>query len=103
MIRLVEVRESSRGQVAQTEGTGQRFTLSEIYINPSHVVCIREDSSTVRFLNEGLLPDGLDDRQRFTRLHLNRGQGGLELIVVGSPDSIGEKLNIKTPSSLLKG
>jgi alkanesulfonate monooxygenase SsuD/methylene tetrahydromethanopterin reductase-like flavin-dependent oxidoreductase (luciferase family) len=103
MIRLVEVRESSRGQVAQTEGRGQRFTLSEIYINPTHVVCIREDASAIRFLNEGLLPEGLDDRQRFTRLHLNRGQGGLELIVVGSPDTIGEKLNLKTPSNLLKG
>ena len=103
MIRLVEIRESSRGKVAQSEGRDQRFTLSEIYINPSHVVCIREDASTVQFLNEGLLPDGLAARQRFTRLHLNRGQGGLELIVVGSPDTIGEKLNLSAPSKLLKG
>ena len=50
---------------------------------------------------EGELPENLDIRQQFTRLVLNRGQTGLEVVVVGSPDIVYEKL--KGGKRVLKG
>jgi hypothetical protein len=56
------------------------------------VVSLREDDSVKRKLNEGTMPVGLDDSHRFTRVVLDKGQAGAELIVVGDPSSIQEKI-----------
>jgi len=39
-------------------------------------------------LTEGYLPEGLDQRQRFTRIYLDRGQTGIDIVVVGDPEVI---------------
>jgi hypothetical protein len=56
------------------------------------VVSLREDNHTKQLLGEGKLPDGLDDRQSFTRLVLDKGTVGLELTIVGNPSAIESKL-----------
>ena len=81
MIRLVEV-------VRQLE----RFDLREVFVNPRHGVSRREDGQTCKALNEGKLPDGIDPRQSFTKLTLDKGTVGLELTIVGSPAVVESKL-----------
>jgi hypothetical protein len=81
MIRLVEV-------IKQLN----QYELREVFVNPIHVVSLREDGQMKSVLTEGHLPEGLDERQSFTRLVLDKGAVGLELIVVGSPTLVESKL-----------
>ncbi len=96
IVQLVEVSKTSN----VVEGAG--YTLREIFVNPEHVVCLREDYHTLTLLKEGRLPDNLDNRQKFTRVQMNRGSTGLDIVVVGSPSVVEQKLNIST-KTLLKG
>lgn len=68
------------------------YKLCEVYINPEHVVMLREDAYTSRLLQEKRLPKDLDDRQRFTHLTMQRGSSGTEVVVVGSPDVVRDTL-----------
>jgi hypothetical protein len=96
IVRLVEVNKSSN----VIGGPG--YSLREIYINPEHVICLREDYHALQLLQEGKLPDDLDARQKFTRVQLNRGSAGLDIIVVGCPSVVEQKLNT-SKKILLKG
>jgi len=88
MIKLVEVyREKELG-------ASNIFNVREVYINPTHVVCMYDDPSMVRNLNEGYLPNDMDKRQPFTRLRLNQGQSLYQITVVGSMGIISEKLGL---------
>lgn len=82
MIKLVEI-------VRQLN----QYDLREVFINPNHVVSLREDNHTKQLLGEGKLPKGLDERQSFTKLVLDKGTVGLELTIVGNPASVETKLN----------
>mgnify|MGYP003137157773 CR=1 FL=1 len=78
------------------------YSLREIFVNPEHVVCLREDETYNRFLSEGRL-GALDKRQIITRVYLNRGQSGIDLVVVGEPTAIQEKLGLGSNKQLLRG
>tara|TARA_R110000824_G_scaffold52866_2_gene146736 strand:+ start:143 stop:439 length:297 start_codon:yes stop_codon:yes gene_type:complete len=88
MIKLIEVYKE------KDFGVSSGFKVREVYINPSHVVCMYDDPSMVRNLNEGFLPENLDKRQSFTKLRLNQGQSLYQITVVGSINVIGEKLGL---------
>jgi len=79
------------------------YAMREVFINSEHVVCLREDLSFARLLSEGQLMDGLDPRQSFTKIYLNRGQSGIDVTVVGSPGVIQETLGLSKQQQLLKG
>jgi hypothetical protein len=78
------------------------FSLREVFINPTHVVSLREDGFMKRNLKEGKLPSDLDLRQDFTKITLNKGTTGQELIVIGAPTLVENKLN-GSPQELLRG
>jgi|19_taG_2_1085344.scaffolds.fasta_scaffold20749_4 hypothetical protein len=99
IIRFTEVYEATRSHAKDTQ---RSFSLREVFINPEHVVCVRSDPGFKRNLMEGTLPEGLDTRQEFSRVYMNRGQAGLDVVVVGDPDIIEEKLNVKR-KGILKG
>jgi len=96
IVKLVEIYEQGR----QTPTDDISFSLREVFVNSEHVTCLREDTSTNKKLQSGRLPEELDPRQRFTKIHLNRGLSGIDLIVVGEPALIQERLLGKI---LLKG
>ena len=96
-IKLVELYE----QPTQRQ-TKDKWTLREVVVNPDYVVCLRPDARATVLLREGNLPDGLDARQEFTKIQMNRGTGGLDIVVVGAIGIIEDKLNIST-QQLLKG
>ena len=91
MVKLVEVCK-----------TLNNYNLQEIYVNPEHVVAIRADNRTREALVEGRLPSGLNQGQSFTTLYLDRGQTGIDVVVVGDVEMIREKLGIAR-RTLLKG
>ena len=97
MIQLVEVFNSS-GHA----GGGLKYNLREIFIIPKHVVAIRPDERMKSLLNEGYLPEDMDKRQGFSKVHMDRGQSGIDLTVVGEAGIVSQKLGL-TQKELLKG
>jgi len=73
--------------------TKQDYTLREVFVNPEHVVMIREEARMQQLNERGLLPDGLATDHKFTKLTINRGQSGTEIVVVGAPNVIEGSLN----------
>ncbi len=94
-IRFVEIYNKS-GTPAFKE-----YSLREVYINPDHVVCLRENNDVTRLLIEGSLPDELDPRQQFTTVSLNKGTYGQDIIVIGPVRETHEKLYAQ--KTLLQG
>ena len=82
MIKLIEIHETSKGHI-----------LREVYVSPKHVVSLREDMRFRQKLEEGKLPSELDSTHFFTKLTLDKGFTGLEIVVVGAPSLIESKLN----------
>ena len=95
MIKLVEVYREKK------LGASNIFTVREVYINPTHVVCMYDDPSMTRNLREGYLPGDLDQRQAFTRLHLNQGQSLAQITVIGSVGTTSEKLGLSSTNKQL--
>jgi|TARA_E500000331_G_scaffold98101_1_gene94854 hypothetical protein len=95
VVKLVEVCQSSE------YGTANQYDLREVFINPEHVVCLRSDDATRRRLQENKLPHNLDERQEFTRIQLNRGHNGLDIVVVGDPATVERKF--QTARQVLRG
>jgi|TARA_R100000750_G_scaffold50895_1_gene35872 hypothetical protein len=97
LIKLTEVCNNNAVTSAQT------FTLREVFINPDQVIMIREDLR-LKELNENcLLKEGLSSGHRFSKLTINRGQSGTEVIVVGAPSVIEEALKNPNNTQLLRG
>ena len=95
LVKLTEV--CNNGAVT----TNKLYTLREIFINPEHVVMIREEKR-MRELNErGKVASGLDATHQFSKLTINRGQSGTEIVVVGSPELVENTL--KKGKQLLRG
>jgi hypothetical protein len=82
MVKLVEIVQTFKHE----------YSLREIFINPAHVVFLREDTKMHTRLTEGKLPEGLDTRQTFTKIQVHNGTTGSEFIVVGPPSLIESKL-----------
>ena len=93
IIKFVEV-------VTNHSATGENFKLQEVFINPDHIVYIRNEPRMKRMLVEGKLPENLDRRQEFSVIHLNRGHTGLDITVVGDVATVNEKIR---PATLLNG
>ena len=90
MVQLIEVVKNLKS-----------YDLREIFVNPSHVVMLREDHPTRLAINEGKVIEGLDTRQQYTRVSVHNGTVGSQFVVVGSPTSVESKL--KSERQLLNG
>ena len=98
IISLVEIYEDTK---VHSNDKNRSYGLREVYINPEQVVCLREDPHFKGLLLERRLPEGLDDNQSFTRIYMNRGQAGLDVVVVGSPTQV-QKQIFKNTKNLLR-
>ena len=96
LVRLTEV--CANGAVT----TPNNYILREVFINPEHVVMIREEKRLQELNERGMLNEGLDTNHRFSKLIINRGQSGTEIIVIGAPDLVETKLQ-RPKKQLLKG
>jgi len=96
LIKLTEV--CSQG----TTTTNQQYMLREILVNPEHVIMIREESRMRHLHEQGLLNNGLDPNHRFSKLTINRGHNGTDIVVVGAPQLVEEQLK-SSSKQLLRG
>jgi len=87
LIRLTEV--CTNGAVT----TKQNYMLREIFVNPEHVIMIREERRLQELNETGRLAAGLDSNHKFSKLTINRGHTGTEIIVVGAPEIVETQLN----------
>ena len=91
LVSLIEVVNLSR-----FSNTKRNYSLSEIFVNPKQVVCMREELNIKeKMILEGAYPKGLDKRQSFTKLSLQRGGSGIDIVVVGAPAAVMEKIHGK--------
>ena len=97
MVRFVEVVENPYVANADTK----RYTLRETFINPDHVVMVREDTTLASNITEQN-SHGIDVRHSYSKILINRGTTGQETVVIGTPQQVYEKLN-SSQKSLLKG
>jgi len=95
LVKLTEV--CNNGAVT----TNKMYSLREIFINPEHVVMIREEKRMKELNENGRVASGLDTAHRFSKLTINRGQSGTEIIVVGAPDIV--ESTLKNNKQLLRG
>ena len=102
IVGFTEVYEINTGTTSLREQKRQ-FSLREIYINPDHVVCLRPDPNTKVQLDEGFLPERLRKEHSFTKIHLDRGHAGIDVVVVGSPSAVEDRLRGPANKELLKG
>ncbi len=88
MIKLVEIIENN---VAIR--VSEKYSLREIYVSPEHIVMVRDEHTVSHTLAEAsdILPD-LKRSVGFSKITINRGTTGQEIIVVGSVSSIYEKI-----------
>jgi hypothetical protein len=94
-IKLMEVYNNGHG-------VSRAYSLREIYINPQHVICLRSEDGLEKMLQEGRLIDGLDKRQRFTRVSVSNNSYEEHIVVIGSIDEVYKKLNTEA-KNLLRG
>ena len=87
LVKLTEVCHNA------TLTTQQEYSLREVFVNPEHVVMIREESRMKQLNEQGKLAKELDNAHRFTKLTINRGHTGTEIVVVGAPHVIEGTLN----------
>jgi|TARA_R100000664_G_C2711681_1_gene108240 hypothetical protein len=81
--------------------SGRKYSLREVFVNPEHVVMVREEHQ-IRNLNEqGMLTEGLDKEHRFSKLTIDKGTTGTDIVVIGDPITIESALNKR--SYMLRG
>tara|TARA_A100001515_G_C4473631_1_gene177693 strand:- start:228 stop:521 length:294 start_codon:yes stop_codon:yes gene_type:complete len=94
LVRLIEIY-NKRTFASNTDGKVEEYSLREVFVNPQHVVCLREnDSLKTRLANTELGKD-IHPAESYTKIYINRGQSGLDLDVVGDLTAIMNKLQGK--------
>ena len=97
LIKLTEIYNNGALTMKQT------YTLREVFVNPEHVVMVREESRMQQLNEQGMLPSELDKNHRFSKLIINRGHTGSEIVVVGAPEIIETTLNKNKVKQVLRG
>jgi hypothetical protein len=94
VIKLKEIYEARSGNtsVGSNAPFRKRFDSRDVYVNPGHVVCLREEETFRRILSESDHAKTIDTKMSFTRVFLDRGQSGIDLVVEGTPSEIEQRL-----------
>jgi len=91
LVKLIEVY-SKNTYASNADGKVEEFSLREVFVNPEHVVCMRENDNLKTRLQDTPLGQEIHPAEGFTKLYINRGQSGLDLDVVGDLGAIQRKL-----------
>ena len=81
--------------------SSNEYGLREISINPTNVVAIRAEDGAKQALAEGRMPEGISQSAQFSRVYLNTGGNGLNVLVVGDQTTLEQKF--ASTKRLLKG
>ena len=89
-------------ELVTISNVGSEWYLNKAIINPDHIVMVTESIEHNSLLKEGKIELGFNSNVQFCKVQMASVSGFTELIVVGSPSSIMEKIN-KNKKQLLKG
>ena len=78
------------------------YRLRSIYLNPKHIIFMSEHAAFRRDLIEGKINLGLDENVTFTKIKISENSGFSEIVVVGSPEIVENKIFNSTKKRLLK-
>ena len=94
---LVEIFEVKCLSTADSEERrAPQYSLREIYVNPSHIISLKDNEKYHELLKRGAVVKGLDKRQSFTNLSLvGNDHTAHTVTVVGAPSTILQKMNGK--------
>ncbi len=81
---------------------GETWYLNKIVVNPNHISVVSEAKDVNELLKEGKIQIGLNEQARFSRVTMSLQSGFGELIIVGSPTELLEKVK-RSSKQLLKG
>lgn len=94
MVRLTEI-------FSDTSMTN--FNVRSVFLNPSHIVMVRDEPYYSKLLNEGKFNDlGISSNMEFSRITVRGGSGNYDVVVAGSSMMVYEKMT-SSQKSLLKG
>jgi len=97
LIKLTEV--CAQGTVT----TAQQYILREVLVNPEHVIMVREEARMRQLNEQNAIAPGLRPDHAFSKLTINKGHTGTDIVVVGHPEIIEEQLNQSRNPKLLRG
>ena len=95
LVKLTEVCHNA------TLTTQQEYSLREVFVNPEHVVMVREEHRLRQLNEEGLINEDLDVNHRFSKITIDKGNTGTEIVVIGAPEIIEKTLH--TNKQILRG
>ena len=81
--------------------TNAKYALREVFVNPEHVVMVREEHRLRQLNEEGLIDKGLDTNHRFSKITIDKGNTGTEIVVIGAPEIIEKTLHTNNNSQQL--
>ena len=81
---------------------GSEWYLNKTIVNPNHIVMITDSREHNSLLKEGKIDLNFNSQIKFSKVQMAAISGFSELIVIGSPSAIMEKVN-KNKKQLLKG
>tara|TARA_R100000008_G_scaffold81328_1_gene64433 strand:- start:1264 stop:1548 length:285 start_codon:yes stop_codon:yes gene_type:complete len=93
LVELVEVKKKTEGQ----------YALEKIYLNPKHIVYIREDRLIQTIVREGKANLGLVKGATFSKIRINHNDNMNEITVVGDPSAIEHKIFKNSKRQILRG
>ena len=96
LVKLTEV--CNTGAVTRNS----KYSLREVFVNPEHVVMVREEQRMRELNEQGGLTNDLDHNHRFSKITIDRGTTGTEITVVGEPEIIELALQ-NSSKQLLRG
>ena len=73
---------------------GQTWFLNKVVINPQHISVVCEADDVNELLKEGKINIGLNEHVTFSRITMTSRSGYEDLIVVGSPTQLLEKITL---------
>jgi|TARA_R110000824_G_scaffold49483_21_gene138902 hypothetical protein len=89
MLKLIEIRNGSSEYDPVARSCKSSFFLKELYLNPDHIIMMRENSALKSKATRGLLVDGIDKNMSFTELVISTpGHMSKIINIVGSPGEI---------------
>ena len=103
LVRLIEINLENNAftKISESNLGPKDYALKEIYVNPEHVIMMRENRKMSSKISGCGISKELHPGQEFTTIRINSGHSGVDVTVVGSLSAIQEKLN--TSKQLLKG
>jgi hypothetical protein len=102
VIKFVEVKKITDFNINERKRT-IHYELDEVWINPTSILQIKPDERMAHNLAEGFLPEKLDPRQEFSRVHFGSGNNVSVVTVVGPPATLADQIFKTSSKQLLKG